>query len=156
MKPDYDTSRIHPTVSGLTYVNKNFKNKEFWSWSCVSYFVLGQNGNPLQCSCLESPRDGGAWWAATYGVAQSQTRLKRLSSSNLFVAFGTGWLSAYKFLPTMWRQVKICNWIILILVGKSNQQLYLCALKRECTTCYLYVMFILLIWKLWLLSVAVN
>ena len=40
------------------------------------------NGNPLQCSCLESPRDGGAWWAAVYEVAQSQTRLKRLSSSS--------------------------------------------------------------------------
>ena len=37
------------------------------------------NGNPLQCSCLENPRDGGAWWAAIYGVAQSWTRLKRLS-----------------------------------------------------------------------------
>ena len=34
------------------------------------------NGNPLQCSCLENPRDGGAWWAAVYGVAQSRTRLK--------------------------------------------------------------------------------
>ena len=40
------------------------------------------NGNPLQCSCLENPRDGGAWWAALYGVAQSQTQLKRLSSSS--------------------------------------------------------------------------
>ena len=40
------------------------------------------NGNPLQCSCLENPRDGGAWWAAVYGVTQSQTRLKRLSSSS--------------------------------------------------------------------------
>ena len=39
------------------------------------------NGNPLQYSCLENPRDGGAWWAALYGVAQSQTQLKRLSSS---------------------------------------------------------------------------
>ena len=39
------------------------------------------NGNPLQCSCLEDPRDGGAWWAAIYGVAQSWTRLKQLSSS---------------------------------------------------------------------------
>ena len=37
------------------------------------------NGNPLQYSCLENPRDGGAWWAAVYGVAQSRTRLKRLS-----------------------------------------------------------------------------
>ena len=42
------------------------------------------NGNPLQCSCLENPRDGGAWRAAVYGVAQSLTRLKRLSSSSSF------------------------------------------------------------------------
>ena len=40
------------------------------------------NGNPLQWSCLENPRDGGAWWAAIYGVAQSRTRLKWLSSSS--------------------------------------------------------------------------
>ena len=40
------------------------------------------NGNPLQCSCLENPRDGRAWWAAIYGVAQSRTGLKRLSSSS--------------------------------------------------------------------------
>ena len=39
------------------------------------------NGNPLQCSCLENPRDGRAWWAAVYGVAQSRTRLKWLSST---------------------------------------------------------------------------
>ena len=44
--------------------------------------IGGGNGNPLQCSCLENPRDGGAWWAAVYGVAQSQTWLKRLSSSS--------------------------------------------------------------------------
>ena len=43
------------------------------------YLVLG-NGNPLQCSCLENPRDGGAWWAAVSGVSQSRTQLKRLSS----------------------------------------------------------------------------
>ena len=46
--------------------------------SCVGE----ENGNPLQCSCLESPRDGGVWWAAVYGVAQSRTRLNRLSSSS--------------------------------------------------------------------------
>ena len=53
-----------------------------FSLSCIGE----GNGNPLQCSCLEKPRDGGAWWAAAYGVAQSRTRLKRLStsSSNLF------------------------------------------------------------------------
>ena len=45
------------------------------------YIVRGEgNGNPLQCSCLENLRNGGAWWVAVYGVTQSQTRLKRLSS----------------------------------------------------------------------------
>ena len=47
----------------------------------LSYIGEG-NGNPLQCSCLENPRDRGAWWVAVYSVAQSQTRLKRLSSSS--------------------------------------------------------------------------
>ena len=47
-----------------------------------SLFIGEGNGNPLQCSCLENLRDGEAWWAAIYGVAQSQTRLKRLSSSS--------------------------------------------------------------------------
>ena len=49
-----------------------------FSLSCIGE----GNGNPLQCSCLENPRVGGAWWAAVYGVAQSRTRLKRLSSSS--------------------------------------------------------------------------
>ena len=63
------------------------------SWGCeesevterlhfhFSLSCIGEgNGNPLQCPCLENPRDGGAWWAAIYGVTQSQTRLKQLSS----------------------------------------------------------------------------
>ena len=45
-------------------------------------FIGEGNGTPLQYSCLENPRDGGAWWAAVYGVTQSWTRLKRLSSSS--------------------------------------------------------------------------
>ena len=49
--------------------------------SSLSYIGEG-NGNPLQCSCLENLRDGGAWWAAIYGVAQSRTQLKRLGSSS--------------------------------------------------------------------------
>ena len=48
-----------------------------FSLSCIGE----GNGNQLHCSCLENPRDGGAWWAAVYGVSQSRTRLKRLSSS---------------------------------------------------------------------------
>ena len=49
-----------------------------FSLSCIGE----GNGNPLQRSCVENPRDEGAWWAAVYGVAQSRTRLKRLSSSS--------------------------------------------------------------------------
>ena len=53
--------------------------------NCFSPSCIGEgNGNPLQCSCLGNPRDGGASWAAVYGVAQSRTRLKRLSSSSSF------------------------------------------------------------------------
>ena len=50
----------------------------YFSFSCIGE----GNGNPLQCSCLENPRDGRAWWAAIYVVAQSRTQLKRLSSSS--------------------------------------------------------------------------
>ena len=54
-----------------------------WATSLFSLSWIGEgNGNPLQCSCLENPRDGGAWWAAVYGVAQSRTWLKPLSSSS--------------------------------------------------------------------------
>ena len=58
-----------------------------FSLSCVGEGY----GDPLQCSCLENPRDGGAWWAAVYGVAQSRTRLKRLSSSSSFL-WWTGYI----------------------------------------------------------------
>ena len=54
-----------------------------WLHFHFSLSCIGEgNGNPLQCSCLENPRDQGAWWAAIYGVAQSWTWLKRLSSSS--------------------------------------------------------------------------
>ena len=55
------------------------------------------NGNLLQCSCLENPGDGGAWWAAVCGVAQSRTRLKRLSSSiyNYFLEVLSLFISLY-------------------------------------------------------------
>ena len=54
-----------------------------FSLSCIGK----GNGSPLRCSCLENPRDDGAWWAAVYGVAQSQTQLKRLTA----VAAGKNW-----------------------------------------------------------------
>ena len=64
-----------------------------WATSLsLSLSCIGEgNGSPLQCSCLENPRDGGAWWAAIYGVTKNRTQLKRLSSSRsspFFMALG--------------------------------------------------------------------
>ena len=55
------------------------------------------NGNPLQCSCLENPRDGRAWWAAIYGVAQSRTQLKQLNSRS-----SSPVLSCVQLSATLW------------------------------------------------------
>ena len=57
--------------------------------SSLSWIGEG-NGTPLQYSCLENPRDGGAWWAAVNGIAQSRTRLKQLSSSSSRVSYRAG------------------------------------------------------------------
>ena len=63
----------------------------------LSLSRLGEgNGNPLQCSCLENPRDGEVWWAAVYGVAQSRTRLKQLSSSSSMI-LKPGWDDSNQF-----------------------------------------------------------
>ena len=72
----------------------------YFSLSCIGE----GNGNPLQCSCLENPRDGGAWWAAVYGVAQSRTRLKRLSSSNSVVWLVGKWKLGYS-----WTMIRLKN-----------------------------------------------
>ena len=53
------------------------------SLSLLTFMHWRRHGTPLQCSCLETPRDRGAWWAAVYGVAQSRTRQKWLSSSSM-------------------------------------------------------------------------
>ena len=81
-----------------------------FSLSCIGE----GNGNPLQCSCLENPRDGGAWWAAVYGVAQSRTRLKQLSSSSSSareLGRNRNWLLMAK--SFLWRLMKMfqnCLW----------------------------------------------
>ena len=70
-----------------------------FSLSCTG----GGNGNPLQCSCLENPRNGGAWWAAVCGVARSRTRLKGLSSSSS--SFVIAFLPRSKHLSISWLQL---------------------------------------------------
>ena len=70
----------------------------------LSYIGEG-NGNPLQCSCLKNPRDGGASWAAISGVAQGRTRLKRLRSSNLvFINSKNHFYSFIYFFWIKWRK----------------------------------------------------
>ena len=86
----------HPTpvlLPGKSHVRRSLVGRSPWGHEesdtterlhfHFSLSCIGEgNGNPLQCSCMENPRDGGAWWAAVYGVSQSRTRLKRLSSSS--------------------------------------------------------------------------
>ena len=91
-----------------------------FSLSCIGE----GNGNPLQCSCLENPRDGGAWWAAVSGVAQSRTRLKRLSSSSS---------SVYNSLPIFFSQKNIalmatyhtCYYIYIFTLAEKHPRLYI-------------------------------
>ena len=66
------------------------------------------NGNPLQCSCLENPRDGGAWWAAVFGVTQSQTRLKWLNKQASKI------LMFYRFTTMVLQGLNFFNWGVLI------------------------------------------
>ena len=75
-----------------------------FSLSCIG----GGNGNPFQCSCLENPMDRGAWWAAVYGVAQSWTQLKRLSSSSSSIGvlalwpLGSSWIRDWTRILLHW------------------------------------------------------
>ena len=72
----------------------------------LSRSCIGEgNGNPLQCFCLENPREGGAWWAAVYGVAQSRTRLKRLSSSSSNPVYIFGRVLAFIFNHSLCRHI---------------------------------------------------
>ena len=73
-----------------------------WLHFHFSLSCIGEgNGNPLQCSCLENPRDGGAWWAAVYGIARGWTQLKRLSSSSssIWKPWGPRSVAAFPGLP---------------------------------------------------------
>ena len=84
--------KVHYIKSGVHLPGKSHRQRSLVGcspWGCYesdtteqlhfhfSLSCIGEgNGNPLQCSCLENPRDRGDWWAAAYGVAQSWTRLK--------------------------------------------------------------------------------
>ena len=70
------------TVAAVHGVLKSRTRLSDFTFTFHFHALEKENGNPLQCSCLENPRDRGAWWAAVYGVAHSQTRLKWFSTSS--------------------------------------------------------------------------
>ena len=89
---NWDLLHCRQILYQLSYQGSSFLETTEWLHFCFSLSCIEEgNGNPLQCSCLENPRDRGAWWAAVYGITQSRTRLKRLSSSSSSKATELNW-----------------------------------------------------------------
>ena len=114
----------HPTpvlLPGKSHGRRSLKGCSSWGrWGSdtterllfhFSLSCIGEgNGNPLHCSCLENPRDGRAWWATVYGVAQSRTWLKRLSSStsttNIITLRSKDLIQIWQWNKKLYRQTK--------------------------------------------------
>ena len=107
-------------------------------WLSMHTCIGEGNGNPLQCSCLDNPRDGGgAWWATDSGVSQSRTQMKRRGSSSMYM-LGFSGSSVIKSLPVQERWVQAPGWedplegrawqlTLVFLSGKSHGQRCLAA-----------------------------
>ena len=145
---------------GLLRVGHDWGLPFHFSLSCVGE----GNGNPLQCSCLENPRDGGAWWAAVYGVAQSQTRLKQLSST---------WLSRFPWIcpiiPKPHINILFLNflftprfWLSYCVLHEYQPLLLLSVVARLLWVCVFLIFWLLLniysiylfVWLCWVLVAA--
>ena len=90
---------------------RSLRVEHYWV-TFLSLFLscIGEgNGNPLQCSCLENPRVGGAWWAAVYGVTQSLTWLKQLSSSSSSIMIPKYFWSGHLVLPLWGWLIFFCS-----------------------------------------------
>ena len=107
-----------------------------FSLSCIGE----GNGNPLQCSCLENPRDWGAWWATVYGIAQSWTRMKRLSSSSIYIYIYTPKVVEWKNMVGKWFLTLKNNFLLprvlitFVMLGVSdcgNQIIGIVVLKKK-------------------------
>ena len=105
---------IHGVTKSWTRLRDWTELKYIHTHIHIHIYIGEGNGNPLQCSCLENPRDGGAWWAAISGAAQSRTRLKQLSSSihiyNMHVYIHTCIQVLYICLPGQLVYI-YCYWI---------------------------------------------
>ena len=112
---------------GSLGVGHDWATSLFFSLSCIGE----GNGNPLQCSCLENPRDGVAWWAAVYGVTQSRTRLKRLSSSssdsNIKIV-SLHWKTVWQFLIKLSVHLLHNPTIVLSGINSKEMKTYACVL----------------------------
>ena len=108
---------------GLLRVGSTEQLYFHFSLSCIGE----GNGNPLQCSCLENPRDRGAWWAAVSGVAQSQTRLKRFSSSS---SSSEAWRAAVHGVTKS--RTRLNDWTELL--DFTNQKFSYTYNSQSCTT----------------------
>ena len=85
------------------------------TWVCLFKAIGEGNGNPLQCSCLENPRAGRAWWAAVSGVTQSWTRLKRLSSSTQGYGFSSSHVWMWELdCEESWVPKNWCFWTVVL------------------------------------------
>ena len=103
-----------------------------YDWATSLSRIGEGNGNPLQCSCLENPRDGGAWWAAVYGVAQSRTRLKWLSSSSSNIKKGGKINETNLFQPFFLKKIFldfVCMYTLLDFVYMCKNCYILCVLR---------------------------
>ena len=108
-----------------------------FSLSCIGE----GNGNLLQCSCLENPLDGGTWWAAIYGVAQSRTWLKRLSSGSSSIMWYCQFLPFFQFLPYsllyvfkcfyVWYMCLQILYLLVELIPWSLHNVFICLLLKR-------------------------
>ena len=158
----------HPTPVLLPGKSHGWRNLEACSpWGCwgsdtterfhfhFSLSCIGEgNGNPFQCYCLENPRDGGAWWVAIYGVPQSRTRLKWLSSSSI-VWLVVSWEGIHKILTVVncgelgyFSFQSLCNMrVFLFTMGLFNIFWYIGTLLAGLTKLYmqLYATWVLVV-----------
>ena len=118
---------------GSLKVGHDWATSLSFSLSCIGE----GNDNPLQCSCLENPRDGGTWWAAVYGVAQSQTRLTRLSSSSssTSVSGETGVMLSTSWVPYITQDYKHFAQTQVLSLGEQRWKEKRIALKAYHTRC---------------------
>ena len=103
---------------GSLRVGHDWTTSLSFSLSCIGE----GNGNLLQCSCLENPRDRGSWWAAIYGVSQSQTRLKWLSRSSRIKHCSKDFMFCYTIHFQILQLEKLAYWelFLCVLVGSSG------------------------------------